>query len=149
MSHKRPFHGRNKQAKNAYAMPAPPASAPAGTLEVDPSQFSPVMGQLFDLELLLFGAEPGGPGTRVDHTTPKLDISSTAVAQGDLDEQIAGGVIGDVLLQRVLVEVLRRIAEGEAVQFAAMQRNVNERGVTMHYWSDEMLETFHKFFHFF
>jgi TRAP-type mannitol/chloroaromatic compound transport system substrate-binding protein len=35
-------------------------------------------------------------------------------------------------------------AEGEAMQFAAMQRNVEERGVTMHYWSDEMLETFHK-----
>lgn len=33
-------------------------------------------------------------------------------------------------------------AEGEAVQFEAMKRNAEERGVTMHYWSEEMLDTF-------
>ena len=34
------------------------------------------------------------------------------------------------------------LAEGEYSQFEAMQRNVNERGVTNVYWSDEMLNTF-------
>ncbi len=34
-------------------------------------------------------------------------------------------------------------AEGEAIQFAALQRNVDERGVTLHYWSPEMMNAFH------
>jgi len=35
-------------------------------------------------------------------------------------------------------------AEGEALQFAAMQTNVNENGVQIKQWSPEMLEVFHK-----
>jgi len=35
-------------------------------------------------------------------------------------------------------------AEGEAVQFDAMKRNVKEREVTLRYWTPEMLDTFRK-----
>jgi len=50
--------------------------------------------------------------------------------------------------QKALVEMACKasmadsFAEGEALQFAAMKKNVEERGVTMHYWTPEMLETF-------
>ncbi len=38
--------------------------------------------------------------------------------------------------------LMRSYAEGEAGQFEAMQENVNKNGVTLHYWSDEMLDAF-------
>lgn len=36
------------------------------------------------------------------------------------------------------------LAEGEALQFSAMKENVEKNGVKIKYWSDEMLNTFHK-----
>lgn len=39
-------------------------------------------------------------------------------------------------------QMTESFAEGEAIQFAAMQRNVDEFGVTIVDWSDEMLEIF-------
>jgi TRAP-type mannitol/chloroaromatic compound transport system substrate-binding protein len=50
--------------------------------------------------------------------------------------------------QQTLVEMACKasmadsFAEGEGVQFDAMRKNAEERGVTLHYWSPEMLETF-------
>lgn len=35
-----------------------------------------------------FGAEPGGPGTRVDQLTPKLDISTTPVAEMEVGDYL-------------------------------------------------------------
>ncbi|MAE66477.1 MAG: C4-dicarboxylate ABC transporter [Phycisphaeraceae bacterium] len=50
--------------------------------------------------------------------------------------------------QQALIEmacgdaIVHAMAEGEATQFAAMRRNETEHGVTMHYWSPQMLDLF-------
>jgi TRAP-type mannitol/chloroaromatic compound transport system substrate-binding protein len=52
--------------------------------------------------------------------------------------------------QRVIIDVMCRAATGdsfaytEAIQFDTMKKNVSERGVTNHYWSDEMLALYSK-----
>jgi TRAP-type mannitol/chloroaromatic compound transport system substrate-binding protein len=39
-------------------------------------------------------------------------------------------------------QMTESLAEGEAIQFAAMKKNVDENGVKLKVWSDEMLDTF-------
>jgi len=52
--------------------------------------------------------------------------------------------------QKAVIEMLCRasvqdsLALGEAAQFEAMKENIEKNGVTNHYWSDEMLDTFKK-----